>query len=182
MPGRVTKEGKVIMTSKRLFGVLAVVALVALSATGAQAGPGGQPSPLMGFFVCRSINGDDAAKRVDVDSTDAGAGWGFTLSNIRIGNAILGCAFTKLFSPGGSTQHIDCIGPNNPQGCNEISPNPNTSFEQLKCYSVSVPRSETGTPSPSYTAVDNLFPGGMDDVTSGSVTLICAPASFTNPH
>ena len=156
------------MTSRSVFGMLVVIMLLALSATAAHAGSGGIPSVLTSFFVCKSINGEDAAGRVDVDSTDAGAGWGFKLPNVRIGNAILGCAFTKLFSPGTE---------------NEISPNPNTSFEQLKCYSVSVPRSQTGTPSPSYTVSDNLFPGGIDqDVTSGSVTLICAPARFTNPH
>ncbi len=151
------------MTSKRVLGVVAVIALVALSATGAQAGAGGSPSPLTGFFVCKSINGNDAARRVDVDSTDP-AGWGFNLAGVRIGNAILGCAFTKLINP--TTRA-------------EISPNP-ALFEQLKCYSVSVPRSQTGTPSPSYIVMDNLFPGGTDlNVTSGSVTLVCAPASFT---
>jgi hypothetical protein len=169
--GRACRGGpkrKVIMTRKRVIGMLAVLALLALPGTGAQAGSGGSPSPLTGFFVCRSINGDDAAQRVDADSTDPGAGWGFKLPGIRIGNAILGCAFSKLFSAGTTK---------------EISPNPNTLFQQLKCYSVSVPRSQTGTPSPSYTEFDNLFPGGVDmNVTSGSVTLICAPASFTNPH
>jgi len=159
------------MNRKVLSGVLAGIGMLALSATGAQAGSGGTPSPLTGFFVCRSISGDDPARSVDVDSTDPGAGWGFKLSKIRLGNAILGCAFTKLFSqgPGGTTK--------------EISPNPMTSFEQLKCYSVSVPRSQTGSPSPTYTVEDNLFPGGFDqNVTTGSVTLICAPSSFTNPR
>jgi hypothetical protein len=162
------------MTSKRILGMFAVIALVALPATGAQAGSGGMPSPLTGFFLCKSINGDDAARRVNADSTDPGAGWGFTLPGVRIGNAILGCAFTKLF---------------NPATGKEISPNPTALFDQLKCYSVSVPRSATGTPSPTYTVTDNLFPGvdpnfpGVDpNVTSGSVTLICAPSSFTNPH
>jgi hypothetical protein len=153
------------MTSKRVLEVVAVIALVALSATGAQAGGGGMPSALTGFFVCKSINGDDVGQRVDIDSTDPGAGWGFKLPGVRIGNAILGCAFTKLFLPGSK----------------EISPNPINSFEQLKCYSVSVPRSQTGTPSPSYTVTDSMFPGGTG-ATSGSVTLVCAPASFTNPH
>jgi hypothetical protein len=155
------------MTGKCAFGLLAVIALVALAATGAQAGAGGMPSAATGFLVCKSINGDDAARRVDVDSTDPGAGWGFKIPGVRIGNAILGCAFTKLFVPGTSTA---------------ISPN-NGTFEQMKCYSVSVPRSSTGTPSPSYTVTDGLFPGGSDqNVASGSVTTICAPASFTNPH
>jgi len=152
------------MTSKRIFGMLVATALVALSTTGAQAGSGGTPSPLTGFFVCRSINGDDPARSVDVDSTDPGAGWGFKLSQIRLGNAILGCAFTKLFS----------------SGTNEIPPNPTALFEQLKCYSVSVPRSQTGSPSPAFTVFDNLFPRGFEqNVTTGSVTLICAPSSFT---
>jgi len=62
MPGG--REGEVIMTSKRVFGTLAVIALVALSATGAQAGNGGTPSALTSFFVCNSISGDDAARRV----------------------------------------------------------------------------------------------------------------------
>jgi hypothetical protein len=156
------------MMRKRVFGALAMIALLALSARGAQAGAGGSPSPLTGFFVCKSINGNDAARRVDVDSSTPGAGWGFQLPGVRVGNAILGCAFTKLFLPGTTT---------------EISPNPSSLFEQLKCYSVSVPRSATGTPSPTYSVFDNLFPGGDDpNVTSGSVTTICAPASFTNPH
>jgi hypothetical protein len=152
------------MRRQRVFGMLAVIAFIALPATGAEAGFGGMPSPLTGFFVCKSINGDDASRRVDIDSTDAGAGFGFKLPGVRIGNAVLGCAFTKLLVPGTTT---------------EISPNPNNSFEQLKCYSVSAPRSTTGSPSPTYSVIDNLFPGGLDqDVTSGSVTLICAPAQF----
>jgi len=171
--GRAYRGGpkrKVIMTRKRVIGMLAVSALFALPATGAQAGSGGMPSAPTGFFLCRSINGDDAAQRVNADSTDPGAGWGFTLQGLRIGNAILGCAFTKLF---------------NASTGKAISPNPNVIFEQLKCYSVSVPRSQTGlvSPQPSYTVSDDLFPGGVDqNVSTGSVTLICAPASFTNPH
>jgi hypothetical protein len=160
-----------------------VIALVALSATGAQAGSGGTPSPLTGFFVCKSINGNDAAQRVDINSSDPGAGWGFNLAGVRIGNAILGCAFANLF-PANST-HVPCLPSTPPGSCNEISPNPNSLFEQLKCYSVSVPRSQTGpvSPQPSYTVSDNLFPGGVDqNVSTGSVTLICAPASFTNPR
>jgi len=158
------------MRRKFVFKALAVIGLLTLSATGVHAGNGGMPAPLTGFFLCKSINGDDAAQRVNADSTDPGAGWGFTLQGVRIGNAILGCAFTKLF---------------NPSTGKEISPNPNVLFEQLKCYSVSVPRSQTGlvAPQPSYTVSDNLFPGGVDqNVSTGSVTLICAPASFTNPH
>jgi hypothetical protein len=162
------------MTSKRVFGVFVVIALVALSATGAQAGAGGTPSALTSFFVCKSISGEDAARRVDVDSTEPGSGWGFNLQNVRIGNATLACAFARLF-PGGSTQHIPCPG----TGCNEISPQTDPSKLDLKCYSISVPRGQTGssTPPPSYTVTDGLL--GVDqNVTSSSVQYVCAPAGF----
>jgi hypothetical protein len=160
--------------------MLAAIALVTLSATGAQAGAGGNPSPLTSFFVCKSINGDDAARRVDVDSIEPGAGWGFNLQNVRIGNATLACAFARLF-PGGSTQHIKCVGPNDPVGCNEISPNPSNVFNQLKCYTVSTARGQTGTSQPTnYSVNDQLFPGGTDsNVAGSSLQYICAPASFT---
>ena len=172
------------MTSKRVFGVLVVSAFVALSATGAQAGQGGSPSPLTSFFLCKGVNGEDAAQRVDVDSTDqSGAGWGFSLQNVRIGNATLACAFARLF-PGGSTQHIQCISKDNPPGCNEILPNPSIAGnplngEDLKCYSVSVPRGQTGssTPPPSYSVTDGLL-GTDPNVTGSSVQYVCAPARF----
>jgi hypothetical protein len=167
------RQGKVIMTRKRVFEMLAVIAFLAVSATGAQAGSGGSPSALTSFFVCKTINGDDAARSVDVqafdtDPANAGIGWGFTLQGVRIGNATLACAFAKLFRPGTTT---------------EISPNPANSFKDLKCYSISVSRSQTQTGTPqSYTVHDNLFPGGVDSNVPGSaVQYICAPATF-NPN
>jgi len=174
------------MTRKCVFGTLAVIALLALSATGAEAGPGGSPSPLTSFFLCETINGDDAGTRFDVDSIDVatGAGWGIKLQNVRIGNATLGCRFARLFKAG-SNPHITCAGLNQPEGCNEISPNPPQTFEDLKCYSVSIPRSTvTGVQPPaqpqSFTVFDNLFPTGVDpNVTSSSVQYVCAPASFS---
>jgi hypothetical protein len=169
MPGRAEKE-RVIMTSKRILGMLAVIALLTLSATGAQAGSGGFPSALTSFFVCNSITGDDVAQRVDVDSSS----WNFNPQNVRIGNATLMCVFAKLF-PGGST-HIPCPG----NGCNEINPNPGQALEKqnLKCYSISVPRGQTGnTPPPSYTVTDQLF-GTDTNITGSSIQYICAPASL----
>ncbi len=166
------------MTSKRALGMLAVIALVALPATGAQAGAGGHPSALTSFFLCKTINGDDAARNVDVQAfnTDPSnpAGWGFTLQGVRIGNATLACAFAKLFLP---------APPGQPVGSTpEISPQTLTStFKDLKCYAISVPRSQTqsGTP-PSYTVTDNLFPALVDpDVTGSALQYICAPATFS---
>jgi hypothetical protein len=169
------------MTSKRVFGMLAVIALLVLSVTGAQAGAGGSPSAATSFFVCKSISGEDAARRVDVDSTDS-SGWGFNLNNVRIGNATLACAFARLF-PAGS-QHTPCISPGNPAGCNEITPNPVVggtplSGQELKCYTVSTARGQTGstTPPPSYTVTDGLL-GTDPNVTGSSVQYVCAPARF----
>ena len=174
------------MIRKVVSGTLAVVALVALSATGAQAGAGGTPSPLTSFFVCKGIGGEDAGQRVDVDSTEPGAGWGFNLSNVRIGNATLACAFARLF-PANSV-HTPCPAGTNPSSgkCNEISPNPLIGGNplnglDLKCYTVSTARGQTGvsTPPPSYTVTDGLI---VDpNVTGSSVTYVCAPAQF-NPH
>jgi hypothetical protein len=177
---RAGREGKVVMISKLVSGVLAVIALLALSAAAAQAGNGGSPTALTSFFVCKTINGDSAARSVDVQAFDPsgnnpGVGWGFTLRGVPIGNATLACAFAKLFRPTPPGQPID---PNN-----EIPPqtsNPGT-FKDLKCYAISVPKSQvqTGSP-PSYTVTDNLLPNGVDpDVTGSTLQYICAPATFT---
>ncbi len=173
------------MTSKRVLGVVAVIALVALSATGAQAGAGGTPSPLTSFFLCKGISGEDAAQRVDVDSTEPGAGWGFSLLNVRIGNATIACAFARLF-PANST-HVPCLPNSPPGGCNEISPSPIIGGNplnglDLKCYAISTARGQTGdsTPPPSYTVTDGLL-GTDPNVTGSSVQYVCAPAQF-NQH
>ena len=135
-----------------------MIALVALSATGAQAGAGGTPSPLTSFFVCNSISGEDAGRRVSVNSSY----WNFNPLNVRIGNATLACAFAKLFDP---TTGV------------EISPNPDLSKEQLKCYSISVSRHSGNSPPPSYTVTDQLL-GEDPNVTGSSLQYICAPASI----
>jgi hypothetical protein len=163
------------MISKGVFGMLAVIALLVLSATGAQAGNGGTPSALTSFFVCNSISGEDAAQRVDVDSSN----FGFNPQNVRIGNATLMCVFAKLF-PGGTT-HIPCPG----AGCNEINPNPGQDLgkQNLKCYSISVQRGQpsSGQP-PSFTVTDQLI-GTDPNVTGSSMQYICAPASLLqNPQ
>jgi hypothetical protein len=166
------------MTSKRVFGMtLAVIAFLALSATEGHAGGGGSPSALTSFFVCKTINGDDAARTVDLQAfnTDPSnpAGWGFTLQGVQIGNATLACAFAKLFQPAQPGQQVGST--------TEISPQTATStWKDLKCYSISVPRSQTQTKTPpSYNVTDNLFPGGLDtNVAGSSLQYICAPASF----
>ena len=185
------------MNRKVLSGVLAGIGMLALSTTTAQAGGGGTPTPLTSFFVCKTINGDDPARSVDVEafSNDPSnqAGWNFTLRGIRLGGATLACAFANLFLPAPPNQPVGSTTAINPQVLDAFG-EPITKFKDLKCYAVSVPRSQTldpitgtpftGTP-PSYTVTDNLFPNvgsglGVDpDVTGSAVTYICAPASFS---
>jgi hypothetical protein len=173
------------MTNKRVFGILAVIALLAVSATGAEAGAGGTPSALTSFFLCKSISGQDAGRRVDVDSTDpaTGSGWGSTLLNVRVGVATLACSFARLYDAG--TRHIACdpTQPPNPD-CTEISPIPVDAqnnpvlARDLKCYAISVSKGQQGNPMPpSYTVNDGLV--GIDkNVNGSSMQYICAPATF----
>jgi hypothetical protein len=186
MLGAGRREGKVIMTSQRVVGVLAVIALLGLSATGAEAGFGGKPTALTSFFLCKSINGDDAGLRVDVESSDPGIGWGTVLRGVRIGNATLACAFARLF-PENTPIPVPCGEGQTPQNsnCNEITPTPPVPPTgdplvglQMKCYSVSVQRGQPGVPPPNYTTFDGLL--GEDTNVSGSSTqYVCAPAKFT---
>lgn len=180
------REGKVIMTSKRVVGMLSVIALVALSVTGAQAGAGGTPSVLTSFFLCKSISGQAApGDRVDIESNNPNnpndpAGWGISLDNVKVGVATLACSFARLF-PAGNADHIACdpTQPPNPL-CNEKSPIPVDSAGEtvkardLKCYAISVGRGQTQA---NYTATDALV--GPDATVNGSgINYLCAPAQF----
>ena len=189
------------MNRKVVSGVLAGIGMLALSTTAAHAGSGGGvPTALTSFFVCKTINGDAPARSVDVEALDASrtVGWNFRALGVRLGNATLACAFAKLFQPATPPQLP--FDPNlvlDPQVLdNQVPPQPLTKYKDLKCYAISLPKSQmldpitglplTGTP-PSYTVDDNLFPtpspsglGGEDrDVTGSSVTYICAPAAFS---
>jgi hypothetical protein len=147
------------MIRKRGFGMLAVVALLAFSATAVEAGAGGSPSPLTSFFVCNSINGEDANRQVNVQSSF----WNFNPMNVRIGNATLACAFAKLLDP---------------QTGAELEPNLDLTKQQLKCYSISVSRqSRTGAPPTTYDSTDVL--GGQDTVSGSSIQFICGPATLS---
>ena len=179
------------MTGKRVFGLLALVSLLALSATGAEAGAGGSPSPLASFFLCKSIGGASASGRVDVDSFDAsGAGWSQALQNVKIGVATLACRFARLY-PADGTTHTACSGGLTPPDCNEIDPQPLVGTppaplngEDLKCYAVSTAKGPIpqipGVPNPpaSYTTIDALL-GTDPNVSGSSVQYICAPARFS---
>jgi len=144
---------------KVIAGILALGGILALSTTPALAGAGGTPSPLTSFFVCRGINSDDPNAVVDIQSPIFG-----NRLSVRIGNGTLACAFAKLFRAG-TTE--------------EISPNPLLTHEELKCYSLVVPKKATaGTPPPQFTITDELA-GAEPGVQATDIRYICAPASLT---
>jgi len=150
--------------SRVVLSVLAVIGILALSATGAQAGPGGSPSPLTSFFVCHGINNGDASGAVvDVDSSFFGA----NPLRVKIGSGILACAFAKLFNPVTNTE----IDPN------LVAPLPGQK-EQLKCYAFSASRRPSSGPPTRYDVTDTLV-GTDTDVQAERLQYICGPATFT---
>jgi len=152
--------------SKVVISVLAVIGLVALSATAAQAA-GGNPFVIPSFFVCQGINGEDPGKTVGVQGS-------ILLNNplqARLGNGTLACVVAKL---------VDALG-------NPIPDPPAVLSNGLKCYNVSVSRKSTSTigpPATRWDINDFLFPNnGLEtDVPVSSFQYVCSPATFTNPH
>ena len=147
------------MKSKVVISVLAVIGLVALSATAAQAA-GGSPFPLTSFFVCQGINGNPSGKTVAVFGNVLGT----NPQQATLGNATLACAVAKLLDP---------------KTGQEIPPNPgNLASTGLKCYNVMASRrSDAGGLPPRLDITDDLFPGGTDqNVPVSSFQYICSPA------
>lgn len=147
------------MKAKVVLGVLAVMGILVLSATAAQAGAGGQVSPLTSFFSCVSINGDASDKVVDVEANLFGDG----RTAVKIGNGNLACAFTRLFDP---TTGL------------EIEPKTGGADEQMKCYSASVSKKISLTGQLRYDATDALI-GLEEDIQASEIRYICGPANFT---
>jgi len=163
---------------KVLSGVLVGIGMLALSTTAAQAaGGGGIPFPLTSFFVCDTINGDDANRVVDIAGAFIGTN---ARTGVRVGNATLACAVVKLFRPGSSCA-LGCD--LNTEVCNidtgkcEILPNPprTTGKSELKCYSVAVSPRNSGSPPPNYTFNDQLA-GTDTGVQDSGLQYICGPA------
>src|SRR5262245_57162472 len=77
--------------------MLALIGTIALSATVAQAGHGGQPSALTSFFACYSINGSDAGQVVDVKVPPESPIASGNRNNVRIGAGTLACSIVRLF-------------------------------------------------------------------------------------
>jgi hypothetical protein len=140
--------------------VLAVIGTLALSATVAQAGAGGFVSPLTSFFVCHSINGDDAGRTVDLQSPVFGP----DRQSVRIGNGTLACAWAKLFGAGTNIE----LDPNPPNGTGP--------HDVLKCYTISVAKKPAIKTR--YTFMDELL-GEDTNVQASEVRYICAPSTLT---
>lgn len=174
------------MKSRVVLAVLAVMGILTLTATAAQAGLGGQPFPLTSFFVCQGISGQASGANVDVANSPLGV----NPQNVTVGKGLLACVVAKLF-PGGSALpggpgHIACtsFNPRVPPACNEIEPNPNNSASDgLKCYAVSGPKPITAPISNTFDITDDLFPGedGKEEgVPATKFQYVCSPALF-NP-
>jgi hypothetical protein len=151
---------------------LAIVGSLALSATVAQAGAGGSPTFLSGFFVCHEAAGNaPAVQNFDVLSQDFGpldAQGTSILQRIKLGKAALACAFAKLFPvPTQATPNPDPI-------------EPGTGSEtQMTCYPITLPQTnKVKTP---YDAGDVLVPEATVTVPPTQLRFLCAPATFFQP-
>ena len=160
------------MKCRLVLKVLSAIGVVALSSTVAQAGDGGSPVALTGFFVCHSINGSNVGHVVDMQ----GSTFGERL-RVRIGSGTLACAFTKLFTPGTNFAA-------------ELEPNPVAGLGtegQMKCYTASVPRQPGGGTAPgTFTVTDMLYQSsptsntvaGTETVLASDIRLVCGPAQL----
>lgn len=148
------------MKSKVVISVLAVIGIVALSVTAAQAA-GGIPFPITSFFVCHGINADapPGPLVVDVDSSV----FGTTPKNVKIGGGVLACVVATLKDTLGAL----------------ISPTPLNSSptqEGIKCYTFSASRQSAPGLRNNYTVTDHFV---IDpDVQASQIQYICAPANF----
>jgi hypothetical protein len=162
-----------------VFGGLAMIGMLALSATVAHAGGRGNPVALTSFFTCHTINGASLGTKVDIYSNEVGPGVGVpSRTNVTIGQGILACAQVFLFHAG-VTPTID---PATGDPTNNISPQiSNPTPNELKCYTASV--SKKSGESGSITIEDALFNNvfGLDETVSvlRDPKLICAPASVS---
>jgi hypothetical protein len=148
---------------KVVLGVLAAIGILALSSTAAQAGPGGIPSTLTGFFACHAIEGDDPGQNFDVESHIFGLdAFGNPIrQRVNISKGSLACAFAKLFRPGQGQPAID----------------PGTA-EQMTCYPIT-PRRVDSTPPPDYAVNDPLFDDQLTiAVPTTALQYLCAPAGY----
>jgi hypothetical protein len=151
------------------LGGLAVIGILALSVTAAQAGAGGTPSSLTSFFVCHEVNGPDPGFEFDVQSPVFGpvdAAGNPILQRVKIGKAGLSCAFARLF-------------PAVPKGAPAPEPIEPGTGEQLTCYPLSTSQAGKVKPPPQYLVFDPLFNNPVTlTVPPTQLGYLCAPGSY----
>ena len=160
VPERTTQGGNIVK-SKVLISVVAVIGLVALSVTGAQAA-GNIPISIPSFFVCNGISNAASPPGPLVLNVFSSV-FGSTPQNITIGNGVLACVLATLTDTKG----------------NKISPTPLTGSatqEGLKCYSFSGSLKSAAGPKNNYTVTDHFV---VDpNVQVNQIQYICAPGNF----
>jgi len=163
-------QGGSIMKGKVVLGLLALIVTLVLSATAAQAGAGGSPTTLLGFFVCHETDGDDPGRTFDVESPVFGpvdAQGNHIRQSVKIGKGSLACAFARLFPPRAK-------GSPDPE---PIEPSP---ADQMTCYPLSNSNKDKVKPTPQYMVLGEPLVDDQVDVPVPPTRLrfLCAPAGY----
>jgi hypothetical protein len=154
---------------KVALGALAVIGIVSLSATGADAGAGGVPSVLTGFFVCNPVSGPDPGFQFDVESPVFGrfdAAGNPILQRLQIGKAALACAFARLF-------------PAVPKGAPAPAPiEPGDTGGMITCYPLTNQNDQGNATSAKYDVFDPLFNSNFTLSVPTKSGFLCAPGGY----
>jgi hypothetical protein len=172
--------------SRVVFGVLAMIVALALSATAAHAGGRGVPVPLTSYFVCHAMNGANIGADVDVRSDNIGAADAVRQA-VRLGQSVLACAQAALFPKGAdplTTPEISpfIVIPTDPP----TDPPTVKHLFELKCYAATTAKKsgEVG----SFDTDDPLYrrfvaeEKELDVPVSRDVKFVCAPAEMSIPQ
>jgi hypothetical protein len=173
---------------KVVFGGLAVIGILALSALPVHAGSGGVPTSLQGFFVCHAIAGADPGREFDVESAIFGpldATATPILQRLKVGAAALACAWARVFPPGFPPgvprPDADACGANPLlDGC-PLQP---VEAQQMTCYPLSGPNKNKVSPPPPYNVFGDPLDGNLDPAHVSVPTrpqYLCAPAGYFVP-
>lgn len=149
------------MKVKSVSQVVAVIGLIALSVTLAQAGggQGGGNSALSNLFECRGvIGGENVGDNVTILGTDLTT---VLEQNAIVGMTVLACRQVVVF-PKGQQQPLAV-----PFG-----------VDHLTCYNLAVQGKSADT---KFTYLDAFFPSGLNLTAHGS-RYLCSPAEATNPQ
>ena len=155
------------MKCKVVLGGLAIIGSLALSATVAQAGAGGSPTTLLGFFVCHETAGVAPTGSFDLESPVLGpvdSGGSPLLQRVKLGKAALACAFARLFPvPTQQNPTPDAIEPG--------------IAEQMTCYPVLNPKA---SPTLLWDVFGDALVGDLVTipVSSTKVKYLCSPGAF----